>query len=202
MDQATLSRIFEPFFTTKSADKGTGLGLATVHGIVRQSEGYVWVYSEPGHGTTFKIYLPRVEAGLDAQADPGAGERPAARGGETVLVVEDEDVLRQVVEETLTELGYGVIAATGPAAALEVLDRTPAVDVLLTDVVMPGMSGPELWQRVRTAHPRARVLFMSGYADEAMGYHGMLPTGAPFLQKPFTVESLARTIRGVLDGAS
>ena len=202
MDPATLVRIFEPFFTTKSPDKGTGLGLATVHGIVRQSEGYVWVYSEPEHGTTFKIYLPRVEEGLDPQMDAAAGERPAARGGETVLVVEDEDVLRQVVEETLTELGYRVVSASGPAAALAVLERTPAVHALLTDVVMPGMSGPELWQRVRTTHPGARVLFMSGYADEAMGYHGMLPPGAPFLQKPFTVESLARTIRGLLDRAS
>ncbi|HEY6552750.1 MAG TPA: ATP-binding protein [Vicinamibacteria bacterium] len=197
-----MGRIFEPFFTTKDLGKGTGLGLATVHGIVEQSGGRVLVYSEPGHGTTFKVYLPRA-----LRTEPAPPSEPleleAPRGSETVLLVEDETLLRELVRECLQESGYAVIEARHAAHALErVESHAGPIDLLVTDVVMPGMSGRDLALRLQTSHPAMKVLYMSGYTDDAVVLHGVLEEKAAFLQKPFTTERLARKVRAVLDGPS
>jgi two-component system, cell cycle sensor histidine kinase and response regulator CckA len=198
MDPRTMARIFEPFFTTKEEGKGTGLGLATVYGIVHQSGGVVNVYSEPGHGTTFKVYLPRVEAGMEdvVRADPG----PPPQGTETILVVEDAEALRLLIRELLEAGGYTVLDAEGPEKALALVQSTPgSLDLVLTDMVMPRMGGPELARRITALKPEARVVFMSGYSDQAMGAQGMLEPDMRFLQKPFTMDALMRTIRQALD---
>ena len=199
MDAATRARAFEPFFTTKEPGKGTGLGLATVYGIIKQSGGYIWVYSEPGHGTVFKIYLPRVDAAPDAggaRATSGA----ALNGHETVLLVEDETSVRELLRNTLHGHGYRVMAAASGEQALEQASahRGP-IHLLVSDVVMPGIGGPELASRLAPLHPELRVLHISGYADDAILRHGVREGTTAFLQKPFTLEALARKMREVLD---
>jgi two-component system cell cycle sensor histidine kinase/response regulator CckA len=192
------AHIFEPFFTTKEAGKGTGLGLATVHGIVKQSGGHIWLYSEPGHGTTFKIYLPRIE-GADAIDERAAVPAEIKRGSETVLLVEDDAPLRELVRECLTENGYTVLEAGKADEAEQLFDRHP-IHLLVTDVVMPMASGPALAERLRSLRSGLKVLYMSGYTDDAMARHGALDEGSAFLQKPFTAEALMRKVRDVLDG--
>jgi two-component system, cell cycle sensor histidine kinase and response regulator CckA len=199
MTQETMAQVFEPFFTTKPAGKGTGLGLATVHGIVRQSGGSVDVYSEPGHGTSFKVYLPRV-LGVAATASRPAHPPPAPRGTERVLLMEDSDALREMMREILEASGYTVLQPSDPQASLEALAQQAAgVDLLISDVVMPRFSGPELAARLESTNPRARVLFISGYTDEMVGSKGVLGTAVHFLQKPFTFDALLHKVRSVLD---
>jgi PAS domain S-box-containing protein len=195
------ARIFEPFFTTKPVGQGTGLGLSTVYGIVKQSEGFIWVYSEPGLGTTFKIYLPRVGAGRTLA---GAADRAGAtRGGsETILIVEDEDMVRSLASRGLREHGYTVLEARHGADALQQLALQPtSVDLVISDVVMPEMGGRELGRRLATLRPSLPVLYISGYTGEDVIQRGLLDPGAPFQQKPFSPESLARTVREMLDTA-
>jgi CheY-like chemotaxis protein len=202
MDAATQSRIFEPFFTTKEAGKGTGLGLSTVYGIVTQSGGSVSCYSEPGRGTTFKIYLPHA----DGQAEqPGKGARRAAvsRGKESVLIVEDDDAVRSVAQRILATHGYGVLEAADGAAALRLCAQTsPPVDLILTDMIMPEMSGAEMARQLRERHPGIRVLYMSGYTGEAARRQRMLEPGAECIEKPFTPEALAAKVREMLDAST
>jgi PAS domain S-box-containing protein len=202
IDAQTLPRIFEPFFTTKEKGKGTGLGLSTVYGIVKQSGGYVTVYSEPGRGTTFKVYLPRVDEPLDqAAATPPSPEPPVA--WETVLLVEDEGALRSMIQEILQEAGYTVLPAATSDAALDAVRSHPGpVHVMVTDVVLPRMGGRELAEQVAALRPSLRVLYMSGYTDEAIVHHGMLDPGMHFLQKPFTADDFLRRIRELLGAPS
>ncbi len=199
MDEATQAHLFEPFFTTKEVGKGTGLGLATVYGIVKQSGGYIWVYSEPGRGTTVKVYLPRVPGA--AEPPLPAPEPPALRGGhETVLLVEDAAPVRTLARRSLEACGYKVIDAADGPSALELSARhTGEIAVLVTDVVMPGMSGRELAERLAPTRPAMKVLYTSGYTDDAMVRQGVLNAGVAFLQKPFVPDSLARKVREVLD---
>jgi len=198
MDAKTMARIFEPFFTTKEEGKGTGLGLATVYGIVRQSGGTVNVYSEPGRGTTFRVYLPRIEGDMTAEAGPVVVAAPG--GTETVLLVEDAEALRLLVRELLENAGYTVLDADSPDQALFMVESIPGpIHLLLTDMVMPRMNGQELARRIAALKPEARVVFMSGYSDQAMGDQGTLAPGALFLQKPFTMDALLKTIRRALD---
>jgi two-component system cell cycle sensor histidine kinase/response regulator CckA len=201
MDVETQAHIFEPFFTTKEKGKGTGLGLATVYGIVKQSGGYVWVYSEPGRGTSFKVYLPRV---WDEPTMPGRDRRIEGQrlpqGTETVLLVEDEKGVRELAREYLEMTGYTVIEAENGHTALELAGlHSGPIHLLMTDVVMPGISGRELSERVKAIRPEIRVLFMSGYTDQAVVHHGILETDAVLLQKPFTVAALAAKLRDILN---
>src|SRR5881275_876306 len=198
MDEQTKARIFEPFFTTKEKGKGTGLGLSTVYGIVKQSGGYVWVYSEPGHGTTFKVYLPRVDAPAEPQAPPR--EAATVTGTETILLAEDDEILRPLTKGLLARLGYTVLDAESAEQALAVAGaRQGPIHLLVADVVMPGASGRELARRLAQSRPETRVLYVSGYTDDAIVHHGMLDPGLKFLQKPFTPAALARKVREVLD---
>lgn len=201
MDEGTRSRIFEPFFTTKEPGRGTGLGLSTVYGIVKQSGGSIEVYSEPGTGTTFKIYFPRVEAA--PQSNPARAEIASPRGGETVLLVEDDDGVRKLVCVGLESYGYTVLPARDVAEALRVAEEHPwPIPIVVTDVVMPGASGKELALALETVRPSLKVLFISGYTDDAIVRHGVLEPGVAFLQKPFSPAALARKVREVLDTAS
>jgi PAS domain S-box-containing protein len=197
MPPEILDRVFEPFFTTKPTGQGTGLGLATVYGIVKQSGGDVWVHSEPGRGTTFKVYLPSTDAAVEESPAPGDAE-PTARGGATVLLVEDELALRDLVLDTLSEAGYTVIAAAG---AEEALDRAAShrgpIDVLLTDVIMPGISGPALARRLQELRPETRVVFMSGYTANTLGQQGV--SEQDVLEKPFSAAALVRKLESVLE---
>jgi PAS domain S-box-containing protein len=199
MNQATLARVFEPFYTTKGVGKGTGLGLATVYGIIKQSEGYIWLYSEPGIGTTVTVYLPLTAPRPSAPQPVAEG---GARGGhETVLVVEDEPMVRQMAKRSLEELGYKVLEAASGTEAIEIVERNgPAVDLVLSDVVMPGMSAKALSDALARSHPTVPILFTSGYPGTDVVHQGLLSPDAPFIQKPFTSEDLARTLRPLLDG--
>ncbi len=198
MSPEVRARIFEPFFTTKEKGKGTGLGLSTVYGIVKQSGGYVWVYSEPGQGATFKIYLPRVDAPIDVAPRPKEGGTLA--GTETVLMAEDDDLLRPLAQNVLEKFGYTVLAAANADAALaSASGHQGPIHLLVSDVVMPGASGRELARRLAATHPETKVLFVSGYTDDAIVHHGMLEPGLNYLQKPFTPATLARKVREVLD---
>ena len=198
MDAETQSHIFEPFFTTKEIGAGTGLGLATVYGVVKQSGGYIWVLSEPGHGATFKIYLPKIEDGV-GNIESGALSSPLAGGSETILVAEDEEGVRSLVCQTLRSLGYKVLEVRDPYHAVALMEqRAEPIHLLLTDLVMPRMSGKELARHMSAAHPKSKVLYMSGYTDDAVVRHGLLHAGVWFLQKPFTPAALARKVREVL----
>ena len=202
MDAETQARIFDPFFTTKELGKGTGLGLSTVYGIVKQSEGTVWVYSEAGKGTTFKIYLPRVD---EVTQTPGQAITlsPVPRGHETILVVEDENIVRALTTEILEKHGYRVLSAANGAEGLRTcLEFNGRIDLLITDVVMPQMSGRELAEQFALTRPETRVLFMSGFTDDAIVRHGVLDDDVFFIQKPFSPDALAIKTRFVLDGGN
>ncbi|MGH3103162.1 MAG: PAS domain S-box protein, partial [Gaiellaceae bacterium] len=199
MDRETLGRVFEPFFTTKPPGQGTGLGLSTVYGIVSQTGGQIWAYSEPGRGTAFKVYLPRVwDVAADREeqrAQPGLG------GTETVLLVEDEAIVRSLVREMLERAGYTVLeAADGDEAAALADEHAGAIDLLMTDVVMPGVGGQQLAARMLQERPGLRVLFTSGYTEAAIMHHGVLAPDTAFLEKPFTAVDLGRKVRELLDG--
>ena len=199
MDQDTRTRVFEPFFTTKEKGKGTGLGLSTVYGIVRQSGGNVWVYSELGKGTTFKVYLPQVEDEVAARAD-AKEDVPRHRGTETVLLVEDEDTVRKLTSELLVESGYLVLEANGGEQAMALFkEHKGPIDLLITDVVMPKISGKQVAAQLKEVHPETKVLFMSGYTDEAIVHHGIVDSHIAFIQKPFSENALTRKVRDVLD---
>jgi CheY-like chemotaxis protein len=199
MDAETQRRIFEPFFTTKGRGAGTGLGLSTVYGIVKQSGGYVWVYSEPGLGTTFKIYLPRT-AEAAAHEEPRTAAAGMPRGAETILLAEDEDLVRGMTRDMLEMCGYTVIEAVDGVDALGVCERHDGpVHLLITDVVMPRMGGRELADRVSSVRPETRVLFISGYTENTIVHRGVLDAGVTLLQKPFTPEALAQRVRILLD---
>ena len=198
MDAETRRRAFEPFFTTKEVGKGTGLGLATVYGITQQHEGGIWVYSERGQGSTFKVYLPRVdERAREAEA---CEEGSPPRGSETILLVEDEEMVREIAQQTLEKRGYHVLSAADPAEAKAVFDQHDAeIALLLTDVVMPGKTGPGLHEWLKANRPPLKVLFMSGYTEHAAVSRDLLGGELPFLQKPFTPTALAQKVREVLD---
>jgi CheY-like chemotaxis protein len=202
MTPAVQAQIFEPFFTTKGPGKGTGLGLSTVFGIVQQSAGNIWVYSEPGHGTTFKVYLPCAEADVNTAGSPTATALPL-RGTETILLVEDEEQVRAVVTTILGRQGYQLLVArTGEEALLLCEQHNGPIDLLLTDVVMPHMSGPELAKRVSEIRPATKVLYMSGYTDDSIVRHGVLTGVMSFVQKPITSELLGRKVREALASPS
>jgi CheY-like chemotaxis protein len=199
MDAETKRHLFEPFFTTREKGRGTGLGLATVYGIVKQSGGFIWARSDLGAGTTFTIHLPRVAEAVVA-ADAARPEPAALQGTETVLVVEDEPAVRAIARDALRLRGYRVLEAPDGPSAIEVAaEAGRSIDLLVTDVVMPGMSGRVLAERLVAERPGLRVLYMSGYTDDAIGQHGVLEPGLHYLQKPFAPDTLARRVREVLD---
>jgi DNA-binding response OmpR family regulator len=200
MDSETQSHIFEPFFTTKGP-KGTGLGLSTAYGIIKQSGGYIWVCSEPGKGTSFKVYLPRVtDTGEAVVVHPSIAAAGVQRGNETILLVEDEDNLRNMGKLYLESEGYRVLEAPDGAAAIQIANaHAGLIHLLLTDVIMPGMNGRELASHISPRRPEMKVLYMSGYTENAIGHNGTLDAGITLLQKPFTLPTLKATVREVLD---
>ncbi len=198
MDDKTQQHIFEPFFTTKEIGRGTGLGLSTVYGIVKQAGGFIWVYSELGKGTTFRVYFPKIDAPTTKVRS--SVEQAVPTGSETVLVVEDDDRIRRLCVRALSPLGYRVIVAASGAEALELCEREAgAVDLLLTDVVMPRMSGKQLALRLGQMCPEVKVMFMSGYTPNVIVHHGVVDDGVVLLQKPFTIDGIGRKVREVLD---
>jgi CheY-like chemotaxis protein len=201
MDAETFSHLFEPFFTTKEKGKGTGLGLATSYGIVKQHGGSIWAYSEPGRGTTIKIYLPIPSDPVEP--DPTPVQKQAARGArgaETIILAEDDEQVRNLAEIVLKRHGYQVLAAgSGEALLSRLSSYEEPVHLLLTDVIMPDMNGKELLGRVCELHPDVRVLYMSGYTDNVIAHHGVIDAGIHFIEKPFTVQALAAKVREVLD---
>jgi signal transduction histidine kinase len=200
MDRETREHIFEPFFTTKELGQGTGLGLATVYGIVRQHQGNIWVYSEPGEGTIFKIYLPAMDT--STQADQLAVQEvpSVVLGHETVLVVEDNDMVREFAISVLEDQGYTVLSATNGSQCLELLEtHSGPLDLLLTDVIMPDMNGKDVYELVMQSYPKVKVLYMSGYTENVISSHGVLDGDVVFIQKPFTVQALAGKVREVLE---
>jgi CheY-like chemotaxis protein len=202
MDRDTLGHVFEPFFTTKGVGHGTGLGLSTVYGIVKQSDGYVWAYSEPGRGSTFKIYLPVAEIGASSPALPAPGPLRVGRG-ESVLLVEDDEGVRRMTTRALQEGGYRVLEAANGADALALLTSSSGrIGLVLTDVVMPGMSGRDLADRIAELRPGTPVLFTSGYTDGEIVRRGLLDPEAAFIQKPFAPDAIVRIVRERLEAAS
>lgn len=197
IDAEVQKHIFEPFFTTKEQGKGTGLGLSMVYGIVKQSGGHIWLYSERDHGTVFKVYLPAAVQ-VEAESTPAPARIELPRGTETILVVEDEPQIRNLAFDCLAYCGYEVLASANGVEALRLIEQRP-VDLVLTDVVMPKLSGRELSEHVNALQPSAKVLFMSGYTNDSVVNHGILDGAAWFIQKPFTLESLVRRVREVLD---
>ena len=199
MSAETVAHIFEPFYTTKESGRGTGLGLSTVYGIVKQSDGYVWVYSELGKGTTFKVYLPRVTDAVQV-SPPETPASTSQKGHETILLVEDEDDVRELTQMVLSKRGYNVIEAHSPAEAERLAGHGgPEIHLLLTDLVMPGISGRELAKRLTARFPHLRVMFMSGYTYNVIAQNGTLEEGISFLQKPFTPQLLMEKVREALD---
>jgi two-component system cell cycle sensor histidine kinase/response regulator CckA len=199
MDATTRAQIFEPFFTTKEVGKGTGLGLSTVYGIVKQNHGFVWVYSEPGLGATFKIYIPVSEDSAPPD-EVHHDHRDTPRGSETVLLAEDAPGVRAAARQILERQGYTVLEAPNGTTALELATRfSGPIDLLLTDVVMPETSGRQLAERFLKFRPAGKVLFMSGYTDDAVVLHGVLESGTPYLQKPFSARGLGMKVREVLE---
>jgi two-component system, cell cycle sensor histidine kinase and response regulator CckA len=200
MSDEIMARVFEPFFTTKGVGKGTGLGLATCHGIIKQSGGHIAVYSELGRGTTFKIYLPQVEQEMkvhvQSQAPPDL-----QRGTETILLVEDDPSLREMAGALLKRLGYTVLPAANGVEAMSLVHKQGRghIDLVFTDVVMPQMSGNELAERIRALHPQTKILFTSAYTESSIVHQGVLAKGVALLQKPFTPSALAQKIREILD---
>ncbi|MBA2881447.1 CheY-like chemotaxis protein [Desulfosalsimonas propionicica] len=201
MDKKTQNRIFEPFFTTKKTGEGTGLGLATVYGIVKQNEGFINVYSEPGNGTTFKIYLPKHET-MPEETKSQAALEPEIKGTETVLLVEDEQQILHMTTMMLEKLGYTVLAAQTPAEAMDTVKaHTSKIDLLMTDAVMPEMNGRELSENIKSLHQGLKVMFMSGYTADLIAHRGVLDEGVNFIQKPFPRRDLALKLREILDEA-
>jgi two-component system cell cycle sensor histidine kinase/response regulator CckA len=200
MTKAVQEHVFEPFFTTKDAGKGTGLGLATCHGIVKQSGGHIWLRSAPGEGTTFTIHLPRASGEVAAVVPPATAFPPLAEGSETILLVEDDPLVRQFAATALQRTGYRVIEAATGEEAIDLAEKMgDPVHLLLSDVIMPGMNGPEVARRVLAVHPEARVLFASGYAGDPLGYHGPALEGLAFLQKPYSLATVTARVREALD---
>jgi CheY-like chemotaxis protein len=198
MEEEIKSQIFEPFFTTKGIGQGTGLGLSTVYGIVKQSEGSIWVYSEPGKGSTFKIYFPRVAGKAERLVQP-RGEAEFPGGSETILVVEDDGPLRDLVVRMLQDAGYRVIEAQDAETALNIVKASkPGIDLLLTDAIMPGKSGAELLEQAKSIRPELHSVLMSGYTGELVALRGGLVPEAAFLEKPFTRRSLLGKVRSAL----
>lgn len=199
MDEDTKSQIFEPFFSTKEKGKGTGLGMSTVYGIIKQSGGYIWIYSELGHGTTIKIYLPQVDQ-APFKVKRNRFDPKSFRGTETILLVEDDKMVRDMAFITLEKYGYTVYSASNGEDALNLVNTLKAdFDLLLTDVVMPGMSGRELAKKIEPLFDNIKILFMSGFTDDAIVQHGVLDADLQFFQKPFSPTDLARRVRGLLD---
>jgi CheY-like chemotaxis protein len=199
MDLETQRHIFEPFFTTKSAEQGTGLGLSTVYGIVKQNHGDIWVYSEPGKGTTMKIYLPRV-TGEVAETVKAEGATAALQGGETVLVVEDEPGVQQLIAKILRDYGYTVLQAANGREAGRLFDQHKGhVDLVITDVVMPHGNGRELAEQLASSQPDLKVLYISGYTENTIIQHGVLEENVAFLAKPFSFDALLTKVRDLLD---
>ena len=198
MDRETVSRVFEPFFTTKLQGRGSGLGLATVYGIIRNSGGHIWVYSEPGSGTSFKIYLPRISQ-LSEEVAPARAADESPQGRETVLLVEDAPLLAKVTRNFLELNGHVVLSASHADEAIRVAESFPGlIHLLLTDVVMPHMNGRELSQRLLAKRPEMKVLFMSGHTAGIISQHALLDEGVAFLEKPFTIDALTRKVRDSL----
>lgn len=197
MSKETLTHVFEPFFTTKAPERGTGLGLATVYGIVQQNGGFITVDSELGRGSTFKIYLPRMVR--EDETEVGAAPRPASAGAGTILLVEDDELVRQVTTAALESIGYTPLVATGPEEALRLCaERGAEIKLMLTDVVLPGITGAEVQDQARAILPQIKTLYMSGYASDVIARHGVLNKGVHFIQKPFSIEELGKKIAETL----
>jgi CheY-like chemotaxis protein len=200
MNKQTLAHIFEPFFTTKGPGEGTGLGLATVYGIAKQNNGFINVYSEPGQGTTFTIYLPRYAGKAEQKRMEGTME-PAKRGTETILLVEDEPAILNITSTILRKQGYTILAANTPSEAIRLAgEHVDKIHLLMTDVVMPDMNGKDLSNKLQTLYPQLKCLYMSGYTSNVIAHHGVLDAGINFIQKPFSLPDLASKVRDVLDG--